>query len=62
MVVATTKCESAFIILGCAFKPCTVGVHMQSKMKVLGTFGGHEMRGKNTHASLKTLVPMFFCK
>ena len=36
------------IILGCAIKPCIVGLHVQSKMNVLSTFGSHEMGGGDT--------------
>ena len=41
------------IILGRAGKPCSVGAHVQSKMNVLGTAGGHGMGGGDTPASLQ---------
>ena len=40
------------IILGCAIKSCIVGVHVQSKMNVLGTFGGYEIGGRDTPVPL----------
>ena len=46
MAVLHMYANSAWlIILGCAIKSCTVGVLVQSEMKVLGTFGGHGMGG-----------------
>ena len=44
------------IIFGCAIKPYIGGIHEQSEVKVLGTFGGHGVGGGGTLRELIQLV------
>ena len=48
------------IISGCAIKPCTDSVHVQSATNVPGTFGGHGMGGGDTTTSLTVLKFLIF--